>query len=159
MPKSIAGKQNLVPLSGNKHHILYSCGFTVYDVFTVRQSQLNISGKQKLATQIKSSLYLKTYVCRQALSATATYDSKIESHFFFQAQFVKFGGTLQDNENVVRIHPGTPVCIETSNNVFTAQNVIVTAGLLLFKYLFYPPCTYLVCQGDICEGCLGGRGI
>lgn len=45
-----------------------------------------------------------------------------------QAQFVKFGGTLQDNENVVRIHPGTPVCIETSNNVFTAQNVIVTAG-------------------------------
>jgi len=45
-----------------------------------------------------------------------------------QAQFVKFGGTLQDNENVVRIHPGSPVCIETNNNVFTAQNVIVTAG-------------------------------
>ncbi|XP_033096220.1 peroxisomal sarcosine oxidase-like [Anneissia japonica] len=53
----------------------------------------------------------------------------------FQEMFVKFGGILKDNEQVISILPGKHVSVVTSTNKYTAKSIVITPGAWAAKIL------------------------
>lgn len=45
-----------------------------------------------------------------------------------QGQFQKLGGVIRDNTVVTDIKPGPVVTVSTSNGVYRAKSVVITAG-------------------------------
>ena len=59
--------------------------------------------------------------------------------FYYQDQFVEFGGILHDSEKVLDIQPGSVVSINTNKKSYEAKSVVITVG----KTLLCTKCSFM----------------